>query len=340
MPSQRLRRRARQIAQGSVAPQRSALHSQIAGAHHDERRGIRSVNSEGNAIDSAISGARHDFKHTPGLSGRDERIALETLARDRIYNAEGTAAQAHEVRAETASTLADLRGQVGSLGAQEAANYASTLESMLQARQANRAQMRSARYTQGQENLRELIMHPPTGAAGSSGSSSSSSSSPGGLTANEQRGIQQDRKNALALVRQALAESHHSGGTTITNPSTGKPVLGPDGQPVTIPKAPKTEKQWQSWGDQLYGKIHSYGVSRGDVGWAIAQLQGKGPQDPLGALAGATPVPAIANLGLEVARLLGAAPPAPAQKPRRKAPPPTATANGLPPYLRGLTLPK
>jgi hypothetical protein len=238
----RLRQRAQRQAQAAGRPSRIAARSSRRATRTTARQSRRSVRSETNAIQQSIGGAMKDFRQTPGLKGRDLRIGLETLARDKVYAQEGQASQVGEINKQQATGLASINSTAAQDAAQQHADMLAALATMQANRQSNRQAVKASQYTQSQENLRALMVHPPS--TGKGGSSSST----GSLTQNEQHAIHKGKSDAMALIHQALAAAHASGAV------------------------PQTADQWQLFGAAAL-KAAPGTVHPSDIEWAINRVQ-------------------------------------------------------------------
>lgn len=237
MPSRRLRRRAAAQARAAVRPQRQAQRAQIGATRHDTRQQVRSLSSENRALQGTFNQARSDFRHIPGLSGSDQRIALEQVALRRATTAAGIGSAQAEARQTGREAITQLRQTMPQ------ADVASALSDLIAQRQANKHDVKMARLS-SKLDLKNSLAEAAASAKADKGK--------GGLTPNERRGVNQSRKNALALVRAAY---HHS-------------QVGSKG----APPVPQSQSQWREWADKLYGVYHTT-VDRGDINWAVTHFR-------------------------------------------------------------------
>lgn len=276
MASRRLRKRASAIARAQNAPARRATRSQIGATRRDTHAVVQSLASEGNALQAAVDQARADLMHTPGLTGRDQRLALESMAGDRADIAGGIAAQQGLAHQAGADAISGLRSQIVDIGTQQGADQAAALSDLLAQRQANQHDVAMAHLT-SRLSLKNALAETAAQASGQGGPLA-------GLTPLQQREIHGSRDNALSVVRQAIGLSGQGKG----------------------PPMPTNDAEWQTWGDALYNDPNSplpSSVSRSDVQWAINHYrQSQMPQDPLAAVAGATPMPFLSQLALLLGR--------------------------------------
>lgn len=290
MPSRAMKRRARAQARAQNAPARAALGSQVRATQRESRRESSALSSEGRALASGIGAAGHDLRRVPGLSGRDQRIALEELAARRVDAASGIQNQQSVLSQDTRDTVKGLRQSIVDVGTQRGADYQAALAQEQAQRQQNQHDVRMA-HLGANLDLRNALAQTAADQSSSGGS--------GGLTANELRGITAKRRDALALVRSAYLGS---AGRT--------PTFNDDGsiKQWSAPPLPTNHQEWQSWADMLYGANHTT-VDRGDLQWAIDRYRQHIRQRPnssvaLTQVANASPVPPLANVAATIIQQL------------------------------------
>lgn len=225
MPS-KIRRRAR-----------SAAQPQVRSTRRQGRREVRALGSEGRALQQGISRARHDIVRVPGLSGRDQRIALEELAARRVDAASGIASQQSAVHADVRGAVTDLRQQaVSDLVQQQAAEQQAIAMAKLQAQLGHKYAVKEAKLGSRLDLKSALAQAAATGGDPK-------------FTPLQKRAISQNRQNALSLVHDALRSPNN-------------------------PFKPKSDKEWRQWADLLYSRNQTR-VDHGDIQWAIKHLRNR-----------------------------------------------------------------